>query len=202
MADKLIGGLNDALEYLGIPEFKKRICNMCHSEDRLVPLCFDYMAIAEICKKNDSLRKFFRSWFLTGYETMTTDGLEDRFLLECLPSFEDFIKFIKEFDKRGGNELLEAIKSNIDATDSLEQRTVGTDDVDGLVVSTINTTDMGLETAIKDKNGWNPVERYENEVDAKIGHYQWVKRIVGMAKITRLGYGPLEAKEIELDRYV
>lgn len=43
----------------------------------------------------------------------------------------------------------------------------------GLGVSTAWTSDEGYETAIGDRAGWHPVERYESRESAEAGHARW-----------------------------
>ena len=45
----------------------------------------------------------------------------------------------------------------------------------GIGVSTADTSDEGYETALLDKNGVHPVEKYKSREDAEIGHEKWVK---------------------------
>lgn len=45
----------------------------------------------------------------------------------------------------------------------------------GLIVSTVWATDcQKYETALLDKNGAHPVERYSDTIDAMQGHHRWV----------------------------
>lgn len=44
----------------------------------------------------------------------------------------------------------------------------------GLEVSTVYTSDEGYETALIDKNGVHPVERYPEKRDAEKGHNKWL----------------------------
>lgn len=66
---------------------------------------------------------------------------------------------------------------------------IGSDDVDGLTVSTVLTVDMGYETAICDENGAHPVERYSSKAEAERGHVAWKERAATLGEITKLGYG-------------
>lgn len=69
---------------------------------------------------------------------------------------------------------------------------IARDEVDGLIVSTVDSGDMGPETAVIDRNGTHPVERYESEDEARKGHVAWVENIrKGVRKVTKLGYGRL-----------
>jgi hypothetical protein len=60
--------------------------------------------------------------------------------------------------------------------------------VNGFVVSTVVSADMGPETAIIDANETYPVERYASEDAALEGHEKWIKSAVNGATITKLGY--------------
>ncbi len=73
-------------------------------------------------------------------------------------------------------------------------------DVGEFTVSTVDSMDMGPETAIIDSEGAHPVERYETIEEATTGHQAWVARLKkGERKITRLGYGSMtEGEEHEL----
>lgn len=76
----------------------------------------------------------------------------------------------------------------------------------GLGVSTIDSTDMGYETAILDDGNPDgeralPVERYKSEEAAIEGHAKWCEFVKdGKGKvITRLGYEDMvDTKEITL----
>lgn len=72
----------------------------------------------------------------------------------------------------------------------------------GFVISTVDTTDMGPETAILDANGTHPVERYGSVSAAKKGHKKWLAFIgtgKRKVKVKKLGYGDLvSAREITL----
>jgi len=73
-------------------------------------------------------------------------------------------------------------------------------DVNGFMVSTVDTMDKGPETAIVDANGAHPVERYGSVKEATIGHAMWVSRIKnGLRDVSELGYGSLvDAEKITL----
>ena len=75
------------------------------------------------------------------------------------------------------------------------------EDNNGIGVSTVDSCDMGCETAILDNKGTYIVERYDSEEEAKKGHRRWVRRAKkGLKKITDIGYGDLTGKEeIELE---
>lgn len=62
------------------------------------------------------------------------------------------------------------------ASDIFISNPIGRDILDnGLIVSTVDTSDMGPETAIIDKNGAHPVERYETVELAEEGHAKWLE---------------------------
>ena len=57
-----------------------------------------------------------------------------------------------------------------------ELRKIGRDTSDsGIEVSTAYTSDEGYETALLDKNGVHPVERYDNRKTAEQGHKKWLE---------------------------
>lgn len=98
------------------------------------------------------------------------------------------------------NDLLKLFRSFQDA-DNYEQRKVALDKVNGLDVSTVYSSDMGYETALCDKNGAHPVERYESRELAVIGHSDWLKKAASIETVTELGYGELaDPEEITLER--
>lgn len=74
-------------------------------------------------------------------------------------------------------------------------------EIDGFIISTINSYDCGLETAIIHNEGTSPVERNFSIEEAKNIHNKWVDFIVdGNRKIIELGYGSIlgdEEKTIE-----
>jgi hypothetical protein len=75
-------------------------------------------------------------------------------------------------------------------------------EVDDLVVSTVDTSDCGPETAILSYQGTCPVERYETVAQAEEGHKKWVKRVSEPhfnGKVIKLGYmDVVDDEEIEL----
>lgn len=75
------------------------------------------------------------------------------------------------------------------AIESGPGRRIAADDVNGLVVSTVVTHDLGPETALCDENGTHPVERYATEAAAKAGHKAWVKKAKTLKTVKKLGYG-------------
>lgn len=68
-----------------------------------------------------------------------------------------------------------------------EERKIGKDDVDGLIVSTAFTSDEGYETAIGDTDGFHPVERYVSKKEAISGHQKWCKEAIKLKEIIQLG---------------
>jgi len=58
----------------------------------------------------------------------------------------------------------------------------------GLGVSTVFAGDIDeYETAILDKNGAHPVERYRTKKEAVKGHNKWVKETETLTEIIKLG---------------
>ena len=93
-------------------------------------------------------------------------------------------KFLDQLDDIG--KMLGSITTGLQGNIDIIERT----DLDGFVVSTINTSDMGPETAIIDENGTHPVARYKNVKTAKLAHIGWVTRIkTGERRFVKLGYG-------------
>lgn len=75
------------------------------------------------------------------------------------------------------------------------------DIVDGLVVSTCATTDMGCETAILDEVGAYPVARYDTREQAMVGHAWWCRNVPNMQTICKLGYPELiDPEEVRIVR--
>lgn len=73
-----------------------------------------------------------------------------------------------------------------------EREGIGRDEIDGLIVSTVRTMDMGPETAIVDRDGAHPVERYSTDDAAQAGHAKWCQFVRdGHRDIRKLGYGDL-----------
>lgn len=75
--------------------------------------------------------------------------------------------------------------------------------VNGLIVSTVLTTDLGYETAIIDRHGAHPVERYPDKEAAQKGHNTWCLDALTVTQIRVLGCSDLDIDEeiIELYRY-
>jgi hypothetical protein len=61
--------------------------------------------------------------------------------------------------------------------------------VAGLVVSTVETNDIGWETAIAiiGSDDWHPVERYPDQESAGRGHDWWIERAPDLIQVTDLG---------------
>ena len=90
---------------------------------------------------------------------------------------EDFLK------------LISAVVNAEKLVHSYEERCVGRDPVDGVVVSTAFTDDCGYETAILTKTNTRIVERYASREAAVSGHAKWIRGIVGKKTLTDVGYG-------------
>lgn len=78
----------------------------------------------------------------------------------------------------------------------LEKRFIG-----DFAVSTVNSLDMGWETAVARQNeSWHVVERYETKEQAIAGHARWCERAAeGLTTVTDIGYpGAIEPKEVTL----
>ena len=56
-------------------------------------------------------------------------------------------------------------------------RTEASESGTGIGVSTVITKDVGFESAIMDKNGAHPVERYKTKEEAELGHKDWSRRV-------------------------
>jgi len=82
-----------------------------------------------------------------------------------------------------------------------ESRKVCRDEVNGVVVSTAYTSDCGYETALLDKNGAYPVERYADRKSAELGHTSWLKKAETLTTFTELGYGEcVKSKTVKICR--
>ena len=73
------------------------------------------------------------------------------------------------------------------------------EDNNGIGVSTIYAEDVEkYETALLDKNGAHPVERYELAYEAISGHEKWIKKSLEVKDIIRLGIEGVPNKEVTL----
>lgn len=86
-----------------------------------------------------------------------------------------------------------------------ENRKVARDVVAGLTISTAYTSDAGYETAILDKNGVHPVERYDSQELSVLGHAKWCEsakslQLVKVYKLGLPGYEDIMNEEITLKR--
>ena len=84
-----------------------------------------------------------------------------------------------------------------------EQRKVAKDELEnGVVVSTVDTSDEGYETALLDKEDVHPVERYESRESAETGHRKWLefaKTVKNGTLIKKLGWqGLVDSKDVTL----
>jgi len=69
--------------------------------------------------------------------------------------------------------------------------------VEDFTVSTVNSADMGPETAICSDKKVYPVERYDDIQSAKIGHLKWVKFLEdGNREIIDVGYGSIVGPKV------
>ena len=86
--------------------------------------------------------------------------------------------------------------------DNYEDRKISNELVNGIEVSTVYTSDEGYETALIDKNGVHPVERYGSKKEAIEGHEKWKEAALTIKTIKKLGGfgGLVEDKEVELKR--
>ena len=106
------------------------------------------------------------------------------------PNFSDMISLIK--GSLTDPNYYESRK--IAKTENETGKTIG--------VSTAWTDDCGYETALLDRNGVYPVERYESKEEAELGHGRWLKfsEDADGKKIMMLGYGQsLGDEEITLN---
>jgi len=72
--------------------------------------------------------------------------------------------------------------------------------VDKYRVSTVDTVDCGLETAICAPNGTHVVQRYATEEEALKGHQAWTKFLEdGHRKIIAIGFGIIGDEEIIIE---
>lgn len=83
-----------------------------------------------------------------------------------------------------------------------QSKPMARDYVDGLVIDTCQTSDLGYETAIMDEVGAHPVARYETGPMAMKGHAWWCKWAdEGHRTVHRLGYpGLIEDADIRIVR--
>ena len=78
----------------------------------------------------------------------------------------------------------------------MESTIISRTHVRDFIISTVDSPDLGPETAIIDKYSAHPVERYDSIDLAKEGHKKWVKFIKdGNVEITKLGYPGLVGDE-------
>jgi len=91
----------------------------------------------------------------------------------------DFLKGLEEFRKLSQKAFAQKPVS------------IARDEVNGVIVSTVITNDRGPETAIIDRAGTHPVERYDTEDDAIKGHKKWVKEAETITDVIKLGYTSL-----------
>ena len=68
------------------------------------------------------------------------------------------------------------------------ERVVDRTNIGNVIVSTAHTIDHGYETAIIDKNGAHPVERYKTREEAEAGHMVWCLKADTIKTVTELGW--------------
>jgi hypothetical protein len=83
-----------------------------------------------------------------------------------------------------------------------EARSLRTD-VGRLVVSTVDTPDAGYETALIDRQGAHPVQRYASAAEAHRGHDEWVARAPELDQVLELGLPDFreDDRQIALDPF-
>jgi len=86
--------------------------------------------------------------------------------------------------------------------DGTMSKPLARDYVDGLIIDTAATSDMGAETAIMDEVGVHPVARYSTKEMAMTGHVYWCKWAEdGHKTVVKLGYpGLTDDEEIRIVR--
>lgn len=77
------------------------------------------------------------------------------------------------------------------------------EDNEGVGVSTVLTRDEGYETAILDKDGAHPVERYATREEAVAGHQRWVEGVRTLETYVQLGLsdGTFENRTLTVKRF-
>lgn len=88
---------------------------------------------------------------------------------------------------RGISALLEALDDIMQ--EPVAERTVSRTTVGPFTVSTVYARDVKCyETAILDKNGAHPVERYPTRDDAECGHEKWCMLAPTLTEVTEIGH--------------
>ena len=99
------------------------------------------------------------------------------------------------------NELMGSVLDPKGFSEYSERNRIEKTKVGTLTISTVETRDLGLETAIIDKNGVHPVQRYICKAEAEKGHNEWIEKVKTINKITKLGYpGIQEDYEVTLSK--
>jgi hypothetical protein len=100
--------------------------------------------------------------------------------------------------------ILQKFLSFLDDIDDYEIRKVARDEILGLKIDTAFTSDYGYETAIIDKNGTYPVERYIDCQSSIDGHKKWVEWCKDKSNIKVISLGGFDGlikdREIILER--
>lgn len=104
----------------------------------------------------------------TWYETAIYDPRKSKDENSSIVLFQN-IMILHEFE-----EMIKSLKDvSLYKNYNIEEAIVEQSEVNGLMVSTVNTPDRGYETAILDVNNVYVVERYNNAEDAINGHISW-----------------------------
>lgn len=100
--------------------------------------------------------------------------------------------------KPNEQELRDAVKLLETVSKGVRTKILARTEVDGLTVSTVETNDMGPETAVIDAAHAFPVERYETQAEALAGHNKWCEMVKGLTAVKALGYGSLVDSEVRI----
>lgn len=106
-------------------------------------------------------------------------------------------------NESGWAKMLGALINMAEGKEDYEERKVGRDNVDDMIVSTCYTNDeKAYETAIHYEDKWYPVERYVTKEDAFTGHAKWVQKVPTLDKIYFIGGwdGLVAPKTIKIER--
>jgi hypothetical protein len=69
----------------------------------------------------------------------------------------------------------------------------------GIGVSTIWASDLGCyETALIDKNGVYPVQRYKSKEEAALGHWEWIGRSKEVESVIQIGHDKYGVPDITI----
>jgi hypothetical protein len=90
--------------------------------------------------------------------------------------------------------LMSLLKAGVQPPRTEPHRT----EVGDILVSTVETSDAGWETALAFDGEFHPVERYEDEGTAMKGHSEWVERCPGLTEVTMIGYGTIPDEKVPI----